>query len=745
MRRAPVSRPGLPGRLCRLLRWLAVVAGVTAAALAAAWRAFPFPVEKLGQFPSATYLLDREGRPMRVVLGPGDMISDPVPLAAAGDWAGKALVAVEDKRFFSHPGLDPLAIARAAAQNVAHGRVISGASTLSSQVIRLTEPRPRTLPAKAVEGWRALQMDARLTKAEILAQYLNRAPMGGALEGIAAASRAYFGKDPADLDLAEAALLMGLPQSPSRLRPTRHPDRALRRRHAVLERMAALGYITADEFRAADEAPVTVQARALPFAAPHFCELARTRLASAPRPAGTPHRVRTTIDPGLQALAEDALGRQAAERRERGVAGGAVVILEVASGAVRALVGSPDFHDAAAAGQVNGATALRSPGSALKPFAYALALDRGLYTPALRLDDAPIQFRDYCPRNYDGEFTGPVSVRQALSRSLNIPALATAQAVGLADFLALLRETGLTSLDRPAGAYGLSLVLGAAEVSLLELTAAYAALAYGGDWRPPRIWEEAAVPVPRRVISPEAAYLVADILEGGERLMDLCGHVAEARAPRVAWKTGTSAGHRDAWTIAYNPEYAVGVWLGNPAGHGSPILVGAQVAAPIAYAVFRGLYPDGDGPWFACPPGIRRTAVCAETGRPAGPGCPATVEDLHIAGVSDPTSCARHAGIHRPRPPPRITSPVDGARYLLADGLPAGIQAIVLTADAGGTTDVHWFVNGVHLGAARADAPRPWALAPGPHKITCADPDGRAHSVHIRVERCPPGPGRNPA
>ncbi|MFN2166744.1 MAG: penicillin-binding protein 1C, partial [Anaerolineae bacterium] len=566
------SAPGGGPRRFRRRRGLrAIAAG--GLLLGVAWRFWPCAGDALEHYPAATHLLDREGHPLRILPGPEALVCDPISLEATGDWAWKAIVAVEDKRFFRHPGLDPVAIGRAVLQNLAGGRVISGASTLSSQVIRMTEPRPRTLPAKIVEGWRALQMDGRLSKPEILEQYLNRAPMGGPLTGVASASRAYFGKAPRDLDLAEAALLMGLPQSPSRLRPTRHPERARERRHRVLARMRACGYITEDQFQAADEAPVVLRVCSLPFAAPHFCELARTRFAEAPRCTEAPHRVRTTLDPALQALAEQTLGRDAEDRRQRGVTGGAIVILEVATGAVRALAGSPDFFDVDAAGQVNGAIAPRSPGSALKPFAYALAMDRGLVTAVSVIDDEPIAYRDYRPENFDHRFNGPVTVREALAQSLNIPALRVAEAVGLAPLLNLLRDVGLTTLDRPADAYGLSLVLGTAEVTLLDLTAAYGALARGGSALPWRVWEAAPASPPRPVLSPEAAYLVTDILEGETRLIPLRGHAADTRAPRVAWKTGTSSGQRDAWTVAYNPEYVVGVWIGNPSGAGAALLV----------------------------------------------------------------------------------------------------------------------------------------------------------------------------
>jgi len=757
-------------RLTRAKRG-AVPAALAALAAVLLWRLWPVPTDALAVYPASLHLLDRDGRPLRITLGPRDVRCDPVPPSAAGDWAAKAIVAAEDKRFFRHPGVDAIAMARAAAQNLWRRRVVSGASTLSTQVVRLIAPRPRTLPTKIVEALTALKMERRMTKAEILGQYLNRAPFGGNLVGVQAASRQYFGKDARDLTLAEASLLMGLPQSPARLRPDRHAGEALTRRDYVLQRMVAAGFITQAQQHAAQAQPAPLRPSPTPFVAPHFCELVLATRAGRFDRGGTDARlrnaIRTTLDSRLQQLAEDELRRRSAGLRERGVYGGAVVILDVASGAVRALVGSPDYNDTNHAGRVNGAWAARSPGSLLKPFACAMAFDRGLCTPETVVADVPIQFRDYRPEDFTGKFAGLVTIREALVDSLNIPALTVTQQVGLEPFVAQLQRLGLSTVDRPAGHYGISLVLGTVEVRLLDIANAYACLARRGAYAPPRLLEDEPQTPPVSVFSPEAAYLVADVLSGDERAAAVTGHAADARLPRVAWKTGTSSGCRDAWTVAYNPEFVVGVWLGNPDGAPAPELVGVEAAAPLAYAVFRGLYPDGAAPWYERPAGLRTRKVCAVSGQPPNPWCAALVDAVEIAGVTDPQPCRVHrrcaderiaavwppvvadglrqlgvatgqAGLPRAASPTgrlRITCPQPDTVFRRIEGFRGELQTLDLAAVApeqDGT--LFWFVDGVSLAAAPAGRRVPWPIAAGPHIILCCDSSGRADRVRITVE-----------
>ena len=742
--------------------------GIAGAGLlfAVVWFAFPLPDAELSTYPAAALLTDREGGLLRVKLGPGDLDCRPLYRPRAGDWIARAIVAAEDRRFYRHPGVDPLAVIRALGQNLGAGRTVSGASTLSTQVIRLLEPRRRHLGTKIVEAFRALQLERRCSKEEILAQYLNRAPFGGNIVGIEAASCRYFGKAARDLSLAEAALLAGLPQSPARLRPDRHFGRARLRQRYVLDRMVACGMISAAEREAAAEEIVRVRPTAYPFRGPHFCDLA-LRTAGVSMAPGVGIERRTTLDSRLQAAAETTLARQAAELSGSGVRGGAVVAIEVRTGAVRALVGSPDYADARRAGQVNGALAPRSAGSTLKPFLFAMAIDEGRLTPGRTVADVPRVYADATPANFDGEYLGLVSARNALVLSLNMPALALAEECGVPGFHTLLRRLGMGTLSRPAAEYGLGLALGNGEVRLLDLANAYAAFARGGIHQPWRMDEHGRPPVASRVLSAEAAWMINDMLGGEERSMDTAGHLADARLPPMAWKTGTSAGLRDAWAVAWNPEYVIGVWIGNPDGTPSPHLVGARVAVPVAWDLFRQIYPGGDGPWFARPEGVKARDVCAASGRPCGAGCPRRTQDWYIAGVSSFEPCSVHRlrradsdGVGGPKqasietwPPeveaflrrargsvstatattagPRIRSPVSGAVFRRVEGWSA--QDLPLLAD-GGAGALHWFLDDRPLGRTASAAPLFWPLAKGRHVAVCADELGGADRTEFTVE-----------
>lgn len=739
----------------RWKNWIvpAGLAGLVAGAgVAAAVRWVPFDVDALQRYPASLMLTDRQGQPLRVWLGPRDLDCRPLYEPQPGDWMAQAIVAAEDQRFWRHHGVDPAALLRAVKQNVTSRRTVSGASTLSTQVIRLVEPRRRNLWTKAVEAFRALQLERHCDKSAILAQYLNRAPFGSNLVGIEAAARRYFGKGAADLSLAEAAVLAGLPQSPSRLRPDRHPARAKKRQQYVLDRMLACGFITSNEYAQAVAQPVAVRPAPYPFRAPHFCELVDAKV----DPAGAT-TVRTTLDAGLQRVAEEALQRQARVLAGAGIRGGAVVILDVKHSAVRALVGSPDYADRRS-GQVNGALAERSAGSTLKPFAFARALDRGQLTPHSVLADVPAMYRDYEPENFEPGFRGLVTARDALVLSLNLPALEVEQRIGQPVFYDTLRALGFDTLRRPAAHYGLGLVLGNGEVRLVDLVNAYACLARGGLMQPVRVVEEGERPAGRALFSPEACWLVTDMLSGEERAVDTTGHAADVRLPPLAWKTGTSAGFRDAWTIAYNPDYVIGVWVGNPDGAGVDRLVGRKVATPIVWEIFRRLYPDNEGPWFARPAGVGTRQVCAASGNLPGPHCPHRLEDEYIGGVTRQEPCTVHRADGREHwpveiatflnqqrkpepgpvptaPPLRIVSPARGSTYRLLAGLEGADQQLALEAASGvGGERLHWFVNDRYLGEARPGVPTFWPLQRGTHQIVCSDARGGSDRVQIAVE-----------
>ena len=749
------------------LGWGALLALIL---FAAAWVCFPFPKEDLTRYPAATILLDQARNPLRMQLGPHDtdcrLRYHP---DVTNDWIGKAVVAAEDQRFWSHHGVDPLALTRAVGQNIRGFRVVSGASTLSTQVIRLMHPRRRTLLAKGLEMFRALQLERVLDKRLILEQYLNRAPFGANLIGIEAASRRYLGKEPGDLSLAEAALLAGMPQSPSRFRPDRFPARARKRQLYVLDRMLSLGMISARQRSDALGQPIELKKDAYPFRAPHYCDLLLDEWLT---PTGTHFKtplVQTTLDPLLQRIAEETLLRHSKLLQRDNVFGGAIVVMEVKTGAVRALVGSPDYRDRVHAGQVNGAASPRSAGSTLKSFAYAMALDQGRITPAAILADVPRTFKDYTPVNFDGGFSGPVTTRSALMMSLNIPALTLVEQIGEPEFLAELRKLGFGTLGRNAEHYGLGLALGNGSVRLIDLANAYACLARGGEWLPYRLSEE-----PRpvfegvRVFSPEASWLIADMLSGDERSANTTGHRADVRLPRLAWKTGTSSGFRDAWVVGFNPDYVVAIWLGNPDGRSSPALVGAKSAVPVIWDLIRQMYPANDAPWFAMPSGIKKRQVCAVSGKPAGAYCSATAEDWAITGVSSSQPCdvhrlrqekdtvtgEFHAVVDEAWPPEiqaflqkrassatnptteqepiRLVSPIAGSEYRKLDDMAE--QRLPFKAECRGGELLYWFVDNQLVAQGVGSDPLSWPLVRGKHTVVCCAASGRSAKADIRVE-----------
>lgn len=713
------------------------------------WWLIPDYGGDLDDFDAVVKICDRHGDSLRRVMDESEIVCEPVPLEESGKWTAKALVAFEDKRFYRHGGVDSIAICRAVLHNVVNARVVSGASTLTTLVVKLTEPRKRNLWTKLVEAHHARQLESLLTKDEILEHYLNRAPFGGNVHGIEAASRRYFGKPARNLSLAESALLAGLPQSPSYLRPDRYAALAVQQRNVVLGRMLENEMITPEEYAAALNQPMTIRRQALPFYAPHFCDFVWQRYPDYPG-------LKTTLDLPIQQMAERALQHRVNELAEYGVHGGAVVVLEVRTGALLTMVGSPDFWMVSAAGQVNGAVARRSPGSTLKPFAFAAAMDQGMYTPATMVADVPMHFAGYTPQNYSLEYCGPVSVRRALVQSLNIPALKCVERVGLDAFVGKLGELGLSTINQPAEHYGLGIAVGSCETSLLDLANAYACLARGGTWFPPHFLQEESLGETQRIFSEESAYMVADILGGDERSGELVGHMADVVLPRIAWKTGTSTGHRDAWAVGYNPEYVIGVWLGNPDGTGVEQLVGGSAAGPVVGEIFRQLYPEGSSPWFDRPKGIKTRSVCTLSGSVPSPECDTVVSDHYIPRISSVQPCGVHrageevwpaevqaflerrgrteAGAVQQKKGLVINSPVDGENFHLLSSSPGLRQEIRFEASGTHVPELYWFVDNELFRTAPSGQPVFWALEKGTHVVACADNGGNSVRVNIVVE-----------
>ncbi|MBD8151098.1 peptidoglycan glycosyltransferase PbpC [Pseudomonas fluorescens] len=595
-------------------RWTLASLLLVIALLWLADRIWPLP---LPQDDLARVVLAEDGTPLWRFADADGVWRYPVHTSEVSPYYLDALLTYEDRWFYRHPGVNPLALVRAMWQNLTGARVVSGGSTLSMQVARLLDPHSRTLQGKLRQLWRTAQLEWHLSKDEILNLYLNRAPFGGTLQGVAAASWAYLGKSPAQLTHAEAALLAVLPQAPSRLRPDRHPQRAQQARDKVLRRLAEFQVWPQSAVDEALEEPLLLAPRQEPSLAP----LLARRLN---RP-DSPPLIRTTVDATLQRRLEDLLLGWRARLPEHTSA--AILVVEEDTMAVRAYLGSVDINDAKRYGHVDMINALRSPGSTLKPFLYGMALDDGLIHSESLLQDVPRRYGDYRPGNFSMGFTGAVPASTALSSSLNLPAVQLLEAYGPKRFAAQMRIGGMP-LALPALAEpNLALILGGAGSRLEELVSGYSAFARDGKSATLRLQPDDALRE-RPLLSPGAAWIVRRILSGQAR-PDRDPRAELVQRPTLAWKTGTSYGFRDAWAIGVGPRYLIGVWIGRPDGTPVPGQFGLASAAPLMLQVHdvltnRDSQRGISAPVKPVPANVGVAAICWPLGQPmsrSDPNC----------------------------------------------------------------------------------------------------------------------------
>ncbi len=690
-----------------------------------AWLALtaaPFPAARLARGDlEGVRLLDRHDRPLRHVPGPAGRGTWRA-LDDLGPWLPAAFVAVEDRRFFDHPGVDLRGVARAAWSNLRAGRVVAGGSTLTQQLVQLVAPQPRTFAGKAVEALLALRLERAVDKPTVLEHYVNRAPFGHGAVGVEAAARLYLDRPARTLTLAEAALLAGVPQAPTLNNPRTDPARAEARRRRVLAAMRATGVIDAAAEAEALAAPARLDAASAPFAAPHFAAWALTQ---SPAPGAVP----TTLDLDLQARVEEAVAITVRGLADRHVTQGAAVVLDNATGDVLAWVGSRDFFDAAE-GQNDMVTGLRQPGSTLKPFVYGLALEDGL-TAATLLPDLPLfvptLIGDYRPRNYDRRYHGWVSLRAALANSYNVPAVLVAHRVGVGRLLARLRDDlGFASLTDSAAHYGVGLALGNGEVRLLDLANAYRALANDGVWSPIRWRRDEPVPAGRRVVPTAVARLLTDILADPVARAPAFGRGGALEPPfPAAVKTGTSADFTDNWTVGFTPRHTVAAWTGNFDGRPMERVSGVTGAGPLWARVVRLVAPGAAGGFARA--GLERHRVC-----PDPPACDRAHDELFVPGAAPD-------GPPAPRPPPgvRVVFPDTGDVFQRDLDAPPDLARLRLRAEAPAGVDTLVFAVGDEI---LPPVGRPfrqwWTLRPGRHTLRAwpADaPDAAGPPVTFEV------------
>lgn len=605
----------------------------------------------------STLVVDRDGQTIRELRSKDGKLSSRVSLAELSPLIVPALLAAEDARFYHHPGLDPVAMLRAFGQALLERKLVSGASTLTQQLARAVVPRPRTVAGKWRELAIALRIERSLSKRQILEEYLNRVEFGPNLRGIDAASRRYFDKPAAQLDLAEAAALVSIPRGPTLYDPTRGTRALLRRRDRVLERMVLQGLASEDAARTAQLEPLRLMRGLAQGGTEH---LMQGLLSGALAPELRGERVQrldSSIDSGLQREVTELSRRAARYGAEVGLSSVSVVVIENATAELLAYVGSPDFYAEKALGQNDGARALRQPGSALKPFVYAAAMARLGMTAATRLPDLELRLPTsegvYTPRNYDGRFHGPVLVRDALANSLNVPAVYTASRVGPGQVLELLHRAGFASLSESAEHYGAALALGDGEVKLTELAQAYSMLARDGAFLPLRFYRRAllgsgaelsrSAPRPSPVIDPRIARVLVDILADDLARAPEFGQGGPLAFPfQVAAKTGTSKGFRDNWTVGFTREITVAVWAGNFDGTPMTGSTGITGAGPLFHEVMLAAMRGRTPAPLLDHSGLTNVEVCELSGERAAESCPHRRREWFAPGSEPSARCAMH-------------------------------------------------------------------------------------------------------
>jgi len=544
----------------------------------------------------------------------------------------KTIIFKEDKYFMYHFGINPLAVLRALFVNIIQRERVSGASTITMQVARLLEPKERTYLNKTKEMFRALQLEFNYSKSEILQLYLNLVSYGGNIEGVKSASVLYFQQMPQALSLAQVVTLAIIPNRPTSLRLGRNNSFIIQERNKWLEYFKKASLFTEDEIADALEEPLVAERHEAPKLAPHFSLQLKKLYPGI-------NTIKTFLDPEIQEMIENLTYNYIRPLKVMNITNAAVIVVNNRTNAIEAYLGSADFYDYKSHGQVDGAIAVRSPGSTLKPYLYALAIDKGLVTPHFILSDLPVNYGGYRPDNYDAKFRGLITMEDALALSLNVPAVNLLNEIDVNYFIEKLGSADFGSIKNNSANLGLSVILGGCGVKLTELTDLFRAFANQGIFSKMKWTKEDYVTGYDTLFTSAASYMITEVLTIAERPDLPAKYGNSIHLPRIAWKTGTSYGRRDAWSIGYNMEYTIGVWVGNFPGIGVPEMNGASHAAPLLFKIFNNIDYDGKAEWFMQPDEMDYRLVCSESGLPPRDFCDNLVMDAYIPGISPSQKC----------------------------------------------------------------------------------------------------------
>ncbi|MBN9386078.1 MAG: penicillin-binding protein 1C [Chitinophagaceae bacterium] len=692
----------------------------------------------------------------------------------------KTIVEKEDKYFYYHPGVNLLAMSRAFFMNILHMRRTSGASTITMQVARSLEPKRRTYWNKVREMFRALQLEWKYSKDEILQLYLNKVPYGGNIEGVKSAAILYFKKNPDHLSLAEITALSIIPNRPSSLVIGKNNDKIIEERNKWLKRWAQEKVFTEKEIADALDEPLTATRGIVPHFIPH--------LAWKLKKQGGSEVFHTTIELNTQRKIEKLVKDYSRILSFQHIRNAAVIVLDNQTHRVISYVGSADFKDTTDGGQVNGAAAIRQPGSTLKPLLYGLCIDEGLLTPKMMITDVAVNYEGYAPENYDRKFNGYVTMEYALEHSLNIPAVKSLKALGIDKLIQKLGFCDFQQIKKDQKKLGLSMILGGCGATLEEMTGLYSIFSNEGKYVPPVYLIDTNLKSPSRksILSPEATFMINETLSKVNRPDFPLNWESTTHLPKIAWKTGTSYGRRDAWSIGYNRRFTVGIWAGNFSGAGVPELSGANTATPLLFQVFNTIDYDDDLPWFSKPDGCEVHTVCSETGLPPTDHCTNLVTDYFIPLISPSRKCDNMQEVfvsadekisycrnclpengykkklyklispemkeyfdlnriaYQAIPPhnptcekvfqngaPLVISPSNGSEYLINRKDPEPLQLRCRVSNDVGK--VYWYINNKFYKSGEANSKQFFVPEEGPVKISCTDDKGRNRNIWIRV------------